>query len=108
MALPAEVAEEAAKAALKEAADKWQQKTRARIEWWKSAISSPDIGDAWAKGIQRKFGITPDSTVKDLYVRYLQSSVAYEKYKERVQSPDAKEKWKRKYIAGLQGRPPGR
>jgi hypothetical protein len=100
-AVPAQVA---VAGTLDEAAEKWQRKTTARIERWRSAVSASDIGDRWISGIRAKFGIVPDASVRDLYVRFVQSAGAYEKYRAKVSDPKAKDKWKHNYVAGLQGR----
>lgn len=85
-------------------AEKWQRKTLRAIEKWRAAVTAPDIRDRYVAGIRVVAGVDPSPDVVQDYYVGLTSEAAYTKYRNKVSSPQAKEKWVRNWIAGLTAR----
>lgn len=85
-------------------AEKWQRKTLRAIEKWRAAVTAPDIRDRYAAGIRVVAGVDPSPDVVQDYYVGVTSEGAYTKYRNKVSSPQAKEKWVRNWIAGLTAR----
>lgn len=85
-------------------AEKWQRKTLRAIEKWRAAVTAPNIRDRYVAGIRVVAGVDPSPDVVQDYYVGLTSEAAYTKYRNKVSSPQAKEKWVRNWIAGLTAR----